>query len=120
MKISARKQFEGLISALMPGPVNAAVTLGLAGGDSLVAVVTAGSMCLRGGFRDRADWLVRCSLAAQLSTECVDNAVNNPGLPRRRPRRCCLSSGLPNRRAAGVKKTGGARPGAATYSPRSR
>jgi molybdate transport system regulatory protein len=44
MKISARNQFEGVITALVTSPVNAEVTLGLAGGDSLVAVVTAGSV----------------------------------------------------------------------------
>jgi molybdate transport system regulatory protein len=44
MKISARNQFEGLITALTAGPVNAEVTLALAGGDSLAAVVTTGSV----------------------------------------------------------------------------
>jgi molybdate transport system regulatory protein len=44
MKISARNQFEGVITALRPGPVNTEVTLGLAGGDSLVAVVSTGSV----------------------------------------------------------------------------
>lgn len=45
MKISARNVFEGRISALVPGPVNAEVTLTLAGGDMLVAVVTQASVC---------------------------------------------------------------------------
>ena len=40
MKISARNVFEGRISALVIGPINAEVTLTLAGGDLLVAVVT--------------------------------------------------------------------------------
>lgn len=44
MKISAHNQFEGVINALVTGPVNAEVTLGLAGGDSLVAVVTTASV----------------------------------------------------------------------------
>ena len=44
MKISARNQFEGQISALKSGPVNAEVTLALPGGDTLVAVVTQGSV----------------------------------------------------------------------------
>jgi molybdate transport system regulatory protein len=44
VKISARNQFDGAITAIVSGPVNAEVTLGLAGGDSLVAVVTQGSV----------------------------------------------------------------------------
>lgn len=44
MKVSARNVFEGQISALVPGPINAEVTLTLPGGDLLVAVVTQGSV----------------------------------------------------------------------------
>jgi molybdate transport system regulatory protein len=43
MKVSARNVFEGQISALIPGPINAEVTLTLPGGDQLVAVVTQAS-----------------------------------------------------------------------------
>lgn len=48
MQISARNQFPGRVTALVPGPVNAEVTLALAGGDSLVAVVTQGSVVALG------------------------------------------------------------------------
>lgn len=44
MKISARNQFEGVVTALVPGPVNAELTLGLSGGGSLVAVLSQGSV----------------------------------------------------------------------------
>jgi len=44
MKISARNVFEGQISALVPGPINAKVTLTLSDSDQLVAVVTQGSV----------------------------------------------------------------------------
>lgn len=44
MKISARNQFPGRITGLKSGPVNAEVTLALPGGDTLVAVVTQGSV----------------------------------------------------------------------------
>lgn len=44
MKISARNVFEGRISALLAGPINAEVTLTLTGGDLLVAVVTQASV----------------------------------------------------------------------------
>ena len=44
MKISARNVFEGQIVALTTGPIHAEVTLTLAGGDQLVAVVTQGSV----------------------------------------------------------------------------
>jgi len=44
MKISARNVFEGQIAALTTGPIHAEVTLTLAGGDQLVAVVTQGSV----------------------------------------------------------------------------
>ncbi len=43
MKVSARNKFEGTISSVNAGPVNAEVVIDLAGGDKLVAVVTAGS-----------------------------------------------------------------------------
>jgi molybdate transport system regulatory protein len=43
MKISARNQFEGTISAVNAGPVSTEITLDLAGGDKLVAVVTSES-----------------------------------------------------------------------------
>jgi molybdate transport system regulatory protein len=44
MKVSVRKVFEGRLSALVAGPVNAEVTLTLAGGDLFVAVVTHASV----------------------------------------------------------------------------
>jgi len=44
MKISARNVFEGQVAALTTGPIHAEVTLTLAGGDQLVAVVTQGSV----------------------------------------------------------------------------
>ncbi|KAF2390123.1 MULTISPECIES: TOBE domain-containing protein [Pseudomonas] len=40
MKVSARNVFKGIISQLQPGAVNAEVSLKLAGGNELVAVVT--------------------------------------------------------------------------------
>ena len=40
MNVSARNKLEGTISAVNPGPVNTEVILDLAGGDTLVAVVT--------------------------------------------------------------------------------
>ena len=43
MKISARNQLEGTISAVNAGPVSTEVILDLAGGDKLVAVVTSES-----------------------------------------------------------------------------
>ena len=44
MKVSARNVFEGTISALVDGQVNAEVELTTAGGDRIVAVVTEGSV----------------------------------------------------------------------------
>lgn len=44
MKISARNVFEGKITALVDGAVNAEVELTTAGGDRIVAVVTEGSV----------------------------------------------------------------------------
>ena len=44
MKVSARNVFEGTITALVNGQVNAEVELTTAGGDRLVAVVTEGSV----------------------------------------------------------------------------
>jgi molybdate transport system regulatory protein len=44
MQISARNQFEGTVCRLSIGPVNAEVVLALPGGDTLVAVVTSGSV----------------------------------------------------------------------------
>ncbi len=43
LKISARNQFEGEVTALRPGPVNTEVELRLPGGGTLVAVVTQAS-----------------------------------------------------------------------------
>ena len=48
MKISARNVFEGTISALVDGKVNAEVELTTAGGDRIVAVVTEGSVAALG------------------------------------------------------------------------
>lgn len=44
MKDSARNVFEGSLSAIKPGTVNAGVELTLAGGEKLVAVVTMASL----------------------------------------------------------------------------
>lgn len=44
MKVSARNTFQGTVSAIQPGTVNAEVSLKTKGGDTLVAVVTAGSV----------------------------------------------------------------------------
>jgi len=44
MKVSARNIFNGRITALVDGAVNAEVELTLAGGDRIVAVVTEGSV----------------------------------------------------------------------------
>jgi len=44
MKISARNVFEGTITALVDGQVNAEIELTTAGGDRIVAVVTEGSV----------------------------------------------------------------------------
>lgn len=44
MKISARNRFEGTISSLKPGAINAEVELTTAGGEKIVAVVTRGSV----------------------------------------------------------------------------
>ncbi|MEY4593068.1 MAG: hypothetical protein RIR18_1963 [Pseudomonadota bacterium] len=44
MKISARNVFEGTISALVDGKVNAEIELTTAGGDRIIAIVTEGSV----------------------------------------------------------------------------
>lgn len=44
MKVSARNVFEGSVSSVQPGAVNAEVELTLAGGEKLVAVVTMASL----------------------------------------------------------------------------
>ena len=44
MKISARNVFEGQITRIQEGPISAEVTLQLAGGQSLVAGITEGSV----------------------------------------------------------------------------
>lgn len=44
MKISARNVFEGTVSQLTPGAVNAEVELSLPGGDRIVAIVTQDSV----------------------------------------------------------------------------
>ncbi|WP_060480887.1 molybdopterin-binding protein [Pseudomonas sp. NBRC 111119] len=44
MKVSARNTFEGKVSNVQPGAVNAEVELTLAGGEKLVAVVTMTSL----------------------------------------------------------------------------
>lgn len=44
MKISARNIFEGTITALTDGTVNAEVEITMAGGDRLIAIVTEGSV----------------------------------------------------------------------------
>lgn len=57
MKISARKVFEGRVVGLTPGLVNTEVRLALAGGDTLVAVISsasAGALSLVPGAAARA------------------------------------------------------------------
>ncbi|MBC8007897.1 MAG: TOBE domain-containing protein [Prolixibacteraceae bacterium] len=44
MKISSRNQFEGRITALKSGPINAEVELTTGGGDKIVAVITQNSV----------------------------------------------------------------------------
>lgn len=44
MKISARNVFEGTITAVVDGKVNAEVEIKTSGGDSLIAIVTEGSI----------------------------------------------------------------------------
>lgn len=44
MKVSARNVFEGTVTGVIDGQVNAEVELTLAGGDKIVAVVTEGSV----------------------------------------------------------------------------
>ena len=44
MKVSARNAFEGKVTGIVDGQVNAEVELTLAGGDRIVAVVTEGSV----------------------------------------------------------------------------
>jgi molybdate transport system regulatory protein len=44
MKVSARNVFEGQISAIQPGAVNAEIEVLTAGGDTLIAIVTSGSV----------------------------------------------------------------------------
>ncbi len=44
MKISARNVFQGIVSKLVHGAVNAEVELALPGGDKIVAIVTEGSV----------------------------------------------------------------------------
>jgi molybdate transport system regulatory protein len=44
MKSSARNQFVGKVTSVIPGPVNAEIELTLASGDRLVAIVTMGSV----------------------------------------------------------------------------
>ncbi|MBS1138694.1 MAG: Molybdenum-pterin binding protein [Proteobacteria bacterium] len=48
MKISARNVFEGTISALVDGKVNAEVEITMPGGDRIVAIVTEGSVASLG------------------------------------------------------------------------
>ncbi len=44
MKSSARNQFAGKVTSVIPGPVNAEVELSLDSGDRIVSVVTMGSV----------------------------------------------------------------------------
>lgn len=44
MKSSARNQFEGKVTSVLPGPVNAEVELTLSSGDRIVSIVTMGSV----------------------------------------------------------------------------
>lgn len=43
MKISARNQFKGTIASLKPGAVNTEVSVGVAGGNTITAIITNGS-----------------------------------------------------------------------------
>ena len=43
MKISARNQFKGKITALTPGAVNSEVVVDIGGGDKIVSIITNGS-----------------------------------------------------------------------------
>ncbi len=44
MKVSARNAFKGKVSSIQVGPVNAEVAVTMPGGDTLVAIVTQGSV----------------------------------------------------------------------------
>ncbi|NTV95789.1 MAG: TOBE domain-containing protein, partial [Thiobacillus sp.] len=44
MKSSARNQFEGKVTSVIAGPVNAEVELTLDSGDRIVSIVTMGSV----------------------------------------------------------------------------
>lgn len=44
MKISARNNFKGTVTAVTPGAVNSEVSLDIGGGDKLTAIVTNGSV----------------------------------------------------------------------------
>jgi molybdate transport system regulatory protein len=44
MKVSARNAFEGAITAIHPGTINSEVVIQTQGGDSLVSIVTVGSV----------------------------------------------------------------------------
>lgn len=48
MKTSARNVFEGRIRSLSSGPVSAEIEIGTAGGDSLIATITQGSVSTLG------------------------------------------------------------------------
>ena len=43
MKISARNQFKGTVASLKPGAVNTEVSVGVAGGNTVTAIITNGS-----------------------------------------------------------------------------
>ena len=43
MKISARNQFAGTVTSLKPGAVNTEVSVGIAGGNAITAIITNGS-----------------------------------------------------------------------------
>ena len=68
MQISARNQFPGRVTGLVHGAVSAEVTLDLSGGDTLVAVVTQGSVAALG-------LVVGCQVTAIVKAPWVTLAV---------------------------------------------
>lgn len=68
MKVSARNQFQGVVSNVQNGPVHTEVAIDLAGGDKLVAVVTSASAASLGiAVGKRAMALVKAPLVTLLT-----------------------------------------------------
>jgi molybdate transport system regulatory protein len=74
MKVSARNAFQGTITAIQPGAINSEVTLKTSGGDTLVAIVTAGSVQSL-GLSAGLTFSARNQLVGQVST-LIKGAVN--------------------------------------------